>query len=409
MTMRVLFPLHGYVGWNGGIDLVRLLTTAIQMHAQENALELCFALPAQRAGKQGLIATLRCWRELRAGVLGKPGIMAGGAAALRVSAKDLAAGHSVFDCTDDAKGVVDAARRARADIVFPTMLPLGSSRIPRVSYLFDFQHRRLPQLFSARTRRNRDRQFKRIALDANVVVVNSLEVARDAQEFLGLPRDRLLVLPFSPYAQPWWFDLPVEDVLEQYGLLRPYFLVCNHFWAHKDHATALYAFAALVEHMPERRLTLVMTGDPVDHRDPVHYARLIELAHKLGITADTRFLGLIPKPDQLALLRGCRALVQPTMFEGGPGGGSVYEAIGLGVPVIASDIPINREIDTGAVTFFTAGDATSLAQRLQQALESQCESQARDTLLHASERSLLRLGESIVDCLKNILGQQLTR
>lgn len=81
---------------------------------------------------------------------------------------------------------------------------------------------------------------------------------------------------------------------------------------------------------------------------------------ELGIDQKVRILGLIPKVDQIALMRGSLALIQPTLFEGGPGGGAVYDAVGLGVPCIVSDIDVNREIDEDAVCFFKTGDADDL-------------------------------------------------
>jgi glycosyltransferase involved in cell wall biosynthesis len=74
-------------------------------------------------------------------------------------------------------------------------------------------------------------------------------------------------------------------------------------------------------------------------------------------------LGLLPKAEQLALLRGSLGLIQPTRFEGGPGGGSVREAMALGTRILISDIPVNREIpsDLGWLRYFPPGDADRLA------------------------------------------------
>jgi glycosyltransferase involved in cell wall biosynthesis len=89
--------------------------------------------------------------------------------------------------------------------------------------------------------------------------------------------------------------------------------------------------------------------------------RLIE---EKGLQGYIHILGLIPKRDQLEIMRESLAVVQATLFEGGPGGGSVYDAISLNVPVIASDIPVNREIDIGVVQFFKAGSTEDLAVKM---------------------------------------------
>ncbi len=399
--MRILFPLHGFIGWNGGIDLVRLLTAAMATQLGPD-VELHFALPNSTLKRGWLLSALRRWRRLRAGVSTRSEQDTGSASALRRLACELIGGHPTISCDQGAAGILDAAARIRADIIFPTMFPLGPSGPPRVGYLFDFQHRRLPHLFPPRTIRNRNKQFARIVEDADAIVVNSRTVATEAAQFLGVTSEHLLVLPFTPYAQPWWFESPVDEVLTRHSISSPYFLICNHFWAHKDHATALRAFSLLLKSHGGAAIEMVLTGDPVDHRDPCHYANLIALTRELGIEDRIHSLGLIPKRDQIALMRGCQALIQPTLFEGGPGGGSVYEAVGLGIPVIVSDIPINREIDIGRVAFFRAGDPHSLAEQMAHAINPTSAMETSSELLKASDQRLAKLGAHIINHLAHL-------
>lgn len=400
-AMRILFPLHGFIGWNGGIDLVRLLTAGLSMRPASE-VEVHFAIPAPALERRWLVAALRRWRRIRAGV-STPAQDSGSMEALHRTAQELVTGFSAIYCSDNAAGILDAAAKSKADIIFPTALPLGASGPPRIGYIADFQHRRLPHLFASRTIRNRDRSFSRIAQDSDAIFVNSRAAAEDAIEFLGVQSDRLMVLPFTPYAQPWWFEPSIEETCGRYGVTPPYFLVCNHFWAHKDHATALRAFATLVAQLEDSSISLILTGDPIDHRDPGHYARLLTLTRDLGIERQTHFLGLIPKRDQLALMRGCCALIQPTLFEGGPGGGAVNLALGLGVPAIVSDIPINREIDFGETSFFRAGDPNSLCQRMNEALGTRHIKAAPSELLRVSAQQLNVLGTCITNYLERLI------
>lgn len=397
--MRILMPLHGFVRWNGGLDLARLMTAAIERASDREAV-LCFAIPKPSRPRQLLLGGLRRLRALTAGAAD---IRAGGDdSVLLRSAREISRDHHVFECSDNGSGVLSAAHASKADVIFPTMLSLGKQGPPKVGYLFDFQHRYLPDLFPKRVRRNRDRQFNRVADDSTGLVVNSRFVARDVERFLGYPRARILAMPFSPYTLPWWFDLDPAEVQLRYGLHARYLLVCNHFWKHKDHATALRAFSLLRTFPENGDLQLVMTGDPIDHRDPGHYDGLHSLTSELGITNATHFLGLIPKRDQLALLRGSTALLQPTRFEGGPGGGSVYEAIGLGIPSVVSDIPVNLEIDQGDVRFFHAGDPDDLAAKAADVLSRPTPKPIQESLLAKGDANLARLGNVICDYLVNL-------
>ena len=402
--MRVLFPLRGFVDWNGGLDFVRLILAALSHPSLNHRVDVRIAMPKTSRSHRAYSAALRRWRAryLRSKL---PGRNAEARTNSHQIAEEIVAGYHVVECGHSGTDVLKAAVADRADVIFPTMFPLGPlPPVHRIGYLFDFQHRHFPHLFSARTQRNRDRRFSMIADDADGILVNSRAVAREVAQFLGVSTDRILAMPFTPYAQPWRFETDPADVKLRYGIRSSYLLISNHFWIHKDHATALRAFALIKHGAHHRDLELVLTGDPVDHRDPSHYERLRKLSESLGIAEDTHFLGLVPKRDQLALLRGCRALVQPTLFEGGPGGGSVYDAIGLGVPAVVSDIEVNREIDQGNIQFFRASDETDLAEKLIWILEEDAPRTDQDVLLARGDANLERLGNAISDFLDRLVN-----
>lgn len=397
--MRVLIPLHGFIGWNGGIDLVRLLVSAIDHRTSGDEIDLIFALPTPLLQKRMLLSVSRRWRELRSGYSVSVG---GRASNLRRIAEQIVVGRPVVLCAEGNSGILQAVQSSGSDIVFPAMQPLGKAPIRRIGYVYDFQHRYLPNLFSEREIRKRDEQFCRIAEDSTGIVVNARTVAQDVERILKFPSSRILSMPFTPYAHSSWFDQDPLAISEKYGIHGKYVLVCNHFWKHKDHATALRAFAMLRSSISTEDLQLVMTGDPVDYRDPVHFRHLLALCTELGIKECTHFLGLIPKLDQLALLRGSGALIQPTLFEGGPGGGAVLEAVGVGTPAVVSDIPVNLEIDQGDVRFFKTGDAFDLAEKTLTALLTPSTRPDTGTLLSTGEQNLAHLGNSIASFLRRM-------
>ncbi|HET7664010.1 MAG TPA: glycosyltransferase family 1 protein [Rhodanobacteraceae bacterium] len=394
---RVLIPLHGFIAWNGGLDLVRSISSAIESIATSRGLETCYALPSTTQSQLWIHAAIRRWRSHRAGNAWIT--VANSDAVLRQTAEIISESHQHIRCDASAGGIVHAADEFNADVVFPTMLPLGVNPRKRIGYIFDYQHHHLPHYFSRRIRKHRDQRFRAIAKDADAIMVNSRFVARDVSRHLDVPPECILTLPFAPHALPWWFDACPDKVRSRFGIGRRFLMVCNHFWMHKDHETVLRAFAALRNERLVQDLELVLTGDPIDHRNPTHYRRLVELASALGVSPWVHFLGLIAKRDQLALLRTCIALIQPTLFEGGPGGGAVYEAIGLGVPSVVSDIPVNLEIDQGDVRFFHAGDAEDLAAKVSNVLATPRPRPDRASLLAKGDANLARLGNAICDYL----------
>jgi hypothetical protein len=86
----------------------------------------------------------------------------------------------------------------------------------------------------------------------------------------------------------------------------------------------------------------------------------MQKAKDTGVAHDFKVLGLIPKLDQISLMRAARSVVQPSLFEGNPGGLSSHDAISVGQRLIVSDIPINREIETYVDHYFNPTDARAL-------------------------------------------------
>jgi glycosyltransferase involved in cell wall biosynthesis len=176
-----------------------------------------------------------------------------------------------------------------------------------------------------------------------------------------------------------------------------YFIISNQFWIHKDHRSAFQAFAQVAQMSELSEFKLVCTGLKDDYRFPGYFDELKVLVKNLGIQDRVIFTGYIDKLEQLALVNGAVALVQPTLFEGGPGGGSTYDAIALGVPCLLSDIPVNLEIKNPLVSFFKASNAESLAKMLLSASSNSSPRPAKDILLEKSRLYARGLGLSLFE------------
>jgi glycosyltransferase involved in cell wall biosynthesis len=233
--------------------------------------------------------------------------------------------------------------------------------VPWIGYLFDFQHQHLPELFTDVQRLARDRSFEAMARTARYVVVNSQQVRADCLRFLK-GRAEFVALPFgaAPRAE-WLADAP--ELLAKYHLPDRYFLVANQFWTHKNHRLVFEALRLLADEPAFRGVQVVCTGSTTDVRDRKYFPSLVQLIHEAKLSERVRILGSIPKRDQVEVVKNAITVVQPTLFEGGPGGGAVYDAVSLGVPALVSDIPVNRELERyeASVRFFDPKDAQGLA------------------------------------------------
>jgi len=397
--LRIGILGEGFIEWVGGLEFLRTLCASL--HAVEHPVELHLLLPV-RGPNLAARKVLRTMKRFVAVLRGRKPAPSH-APALRdirdAFARIYGAVH--FHDIDTGTGaILRAFRKLQLDVLLPAMrvhaLP---SDVPWVGYLYDFQHQHLPHLFSDEERALRDWQFATMLDAATVVIVNARAVERDARVFRPEMKARIVAMPMNPSPPREWLDGDVIATRARYELERPYFIICNQFWVHKDHRTAFAAFACIASEFPE--LQLVCTGATSDYRNPRHFDDLMAFARDHGIRDRLHVLGLVSKQDQIDLLRGARAVIQPTLSEGGPGGGAVYDAIALGVPALVSDIPVNLEIEESNVTFFRASDPEALAKAMRQLLQEPTAPTSPDPvqLMTAGQMRRRNCGHALMDAI----------
>ena len=169
--------------------------------------------------------------------------------------------------------------------------------------------------------------------------------------------------------------------------------------------SALALFKLFLDQQTNKNFGLVCTGQTQDNRVPHYFNEIIALIDHLGLKDNVYILGFLPKNEQLQILKQSVALVQTTLFEGGPGGFAVYESVAFGVPSIVSDISVNQELDDETVRFFKTGDAEDLAQKMKLVCESPKKEYTNQELIDKNKKSLVKLGTEILNILNyNIIA-----
>lgn len=313
---------------------------------------------------------------------------------------------SISWCDAGPAGVEKMMRERGSDVLLFCRKPMGPAfPFPWSGYIADLQHKRLPHLFKRVERWHRDRRMRRMLAEAPAVIVNAASVARDIEEFFPGRNARLYALPFCPPADPERLN-STEDPARRvkYNLPVAYFLISNQFWIHKSLDTAFRALRMVRDAGYD--VHIVCTGETYDYRWPKHFDNLLALVSKLKLNDRVHILGLIPKADQLAIMRGSLAVIQPTLFEGGPGGGSVYDAVSTGTPALVSDIPVNSEIDLGLVGFFTAASANDLSAKMIGWLNNPPQRPSKDEILRQLKGRQRDLGSLLLRIAREIEGSR---
>jgi glycosyltransferase involved in cell wall biosynthesis len=242
---------------------------------------------------------------------------------------------------------------------------------PLLVWYPDFQHHHFPQFFSTAEIREREGQWEFLKRRATGLLTISQGVARDAVS-AGFLAERVFVCAPRPSFTAEELAADPADVVRAYGLARPFFIVCNQFWRHKNHHLVLDA----LQHLDESGTapTVVFTGHTHDYRAPEYFDGLLGRLHRLGLWSRCRILGQIPRPEQLALMRAATAVVQPSLFEGR--GLIIEEAQMLGVPVICSRLSVHSELPSDGTHHFDPARPIELAELLRRPFPSERQTNA---------------------------------
>jgi glycosyltransferase involved in cell wall biosynthesis len=202
----------------------------------------------------------------------------------------------------------------------------------------------------------------RVARRADRVITPSEATARDAVEHLGVPPERVRVVPEGPGNdfRPEPDADAVAAVLRRYGVRLPYVVSVSRAYPHKNMAGLLRAFARLG---PGRRgLRLALVGER-----PRGGGELDRLAAELGLGDAVCFTGFVPNDDLQALYTAAAAFAFPSLREGF--GLPVLEAMACGAPVVASEDAAVRESVGGAGVVADARDPEAFAAALARVLD----------------------------------------
>ena len=212
--------------------------------------------------------------------------------------------------------------------------------VPWIGYMYDFQHEYLPELFDGKAIKNRKKELRARIKNSQYIIVNAKDVENDIRKFYPNSKCTIFSLPFAPFQK---IDISSKVNLNNYDLPEKYYMISNQFWRHKNHLTAFYALEKLYNE-GNKNIHLLCSGKLEDSRNFLYIEELLKKIEDLNCKENIHLLGYLPKSDQMAIMKNAVGLIQPTLCEGGPGGGSVYNALSLGITCLVSDIKVNREI-----------------------------------------------------------------
>jgi alpha-1,3-rhamnosyl/mannosyltransferase len=227
---------------------------------------------------------------------------------------------------------------------------------------------------------------------AALVIANSQWTAAH----LKVDSNRLLVSYEGLQPDLFRADGPVDSSLPP----GSYLLWASNFYPYKRAELTLAAYARLASSLRSKFPLVLVGGDWNGGR-----TRANQVAQRLGLDRDVRFLGWVADDALPNLYRGARAHILSTAEE--TFGRSVLEAMACGCPCVLQDLSILREVTAGSAMFVDFRDSGSAGA----ALEAICTDDALAARLRASglqraqEFSFARLAHERVTAILRILGR----
>lgn len=206
----------------------------------------------------------------------------------------------------------------------------------------------LPEYFREAEFERHQKRLRNFARFGSAAIVTTRSVAADLETHMAkLGRGDVPVFvaptPISPtFATPRAIEPALRD--------HPFFVFCSTLEPRKNHLMILAVWRALVGRQGREAPKLVLVGTR-----GWHYDAIIDLIERSPALRDHVIeVGGLSTPGLKRLIDNAQAVLMPSFGEGY--GLPVHEALAAGAPVVASDIPVFREIAASELTLVSPLD-----------------------------------------------------
>lgn len=209
--------------------------------------------------------------------------------------------------------------------------------VPYIIPIWDLQHRLqpyFPEVSKIGVWDQKENYYSELFKRATFILTGTEVGKSEIEKFYQVPSERIKVIPFfTPQLSP--VGVTSEDLLNKYSIPPNYLFYPAQFWSHKNHIGLLLALKTLQQKYA-LELPLVLVGS-----DPGNKSYVETVTKELNLSSQVHFFGFVPQEDMASLYRNAFALTFVTFF--GPDNLPPLEAMSLGCPVIASDVPGAQE------------------------------------------------------------------
>lgn len=251
-------------------------------------------------------------------------------------------------------------KRENLDIVFPAIEGDFSGK-KDIYWIPDFQENYYPEFFNKSEIIERMAQQINIAYSDDVLVLSSESAKADFERLFPKHTCKVYILSFISSLAGTQIDFcDIDELKKKYNINQPFFICSNQLWKHKNHIVVIKAIEELKKHGFE--ILCLFTGQEEDYRNPNYPAELKTLVKQTQLQDNIKFLGFIPRKEQITLMKEAIAVIQASLFEGW--NTTIEDAKVLGKIIIASNINVHKEQLKSNDNLFDVSDYAALSKLL---------------------------------------------
>jgi len=250
-------------------------------------------------------------------------------------------------------------KRKNIDVIIDDVSPSPSFAYPIAKLMHKPCHATIHEIFGSKWFKLKDPAtavlgffsqylLKIYAFDKIITVSDS---TKDALTCFGIPTKKVTVIPDG-------IDLSRLNEYEKVSKEKYSIVSIGRLVKQKGHIYLIQSMKYIVKEAPEAKLFIIGDGP--------YKSALESYTEKLGLKNNVFFMGNLPEEEKMRILKKSKIFAFPSLQEGF--GISLIEAMACCLPVVASDLPVFRELlkDGRKVFLVETANPKKIAEKIAQ-------------------------------------------
>jgi len=274
-----------------------------------------------------------------------------------------------------------------------------STKCTMVATIHDLIFLRHPEFFPFIDRNIYTYKTKKACENADIIIAVSQQTKEDIISFYATAPEKIHVIA-PTWDSDYEINIPIiylEEIRTKYALPEQYIIYVGALHKRKNLANLIAAY-----HQSRLQdISLIIVSDGGDDEENIR-----KTIQQLHLEENVFIMNGIPNYELIAFYKMASLCVYPSLYEGF--GMPIMEAMYMGIPVTASNIPTTREVGGDFILYFDPYDIAMMAETLYKAIH---DSPWRDTTIpkaqsHIQKFSPKHCAESIVKLYGSLDGSQ---